>query len=64
MIWYVKLKRGMPDAGLEENRSTYTAFSVILAAGILLKLCNVGKDLELSNEMSRRIGCSLQRIEK
>ena len=39
VIWYVQLKRGMPDVGLEGNRSTYTAFSVILAAGILLDLC-------------------------
>lgn len=28
---YVGLKRGRPDEGLGENRSTYTAFGVILA---------------------------------
>ena len=39
VIWYVKLKRGMPDAGLGKNRSTHTAFSVILAAGLILELC-------------------------
>lgn len=37
VIWYVKLKRGLPDEGLEESRATYTAFSVILAAGILVE---------------------------